>query len=421
MPTGAYTLDDIDQGTPAPKGKYSLTEVEQNHTNPSAMDYISESLAGIGRGVKGLLIDTPLYIGQAALRKPTPGKPLTYLGAGGNMAQDALTQLHAGYEARQQARQQGEGIPGQILATAEQYPIIGGIVKKAEEGGPGIFPTPQSLGAGLEGATYAVGPKALKEVPRVVSEALPSRVRASTAIQQVKAAIGDQPILAPTKSYAMAVDLADKLERQGKAIPSELKAYIGRVLGERGTGEPLTFNDLHEAREALNDLKYDKNVQGKTGRMSGAVAEQMGQELQQHAGRAGVDIGELWKAGQQEYARASALQRMADSKLANRVAGGLGAATAATLMPKGTPLHARYLAGAAGYGLTEPLIGSLVKSVVNRDAGPPKLSIPRTTEEYTRTILAAKEGTISPDEANRRIARGGGSVRVLRQPSKREE
>lgn len=417
MPTGTYSLDDIDQEVEQPKGKYSLTEVEQNHTNPTAMDYVSEGLSGIGRGIKGLVYDTPKYIGESALKKPTAGKPLTYLGAAGNMAQDALTQLHAGYEARQQARQQGEGLPGQILATAEQYPIIGPIVRKAEEGGPSHWPTPQSLGAGLEGATYAVGPKAIKEAPGLINDALPSRARASEAIQQVKTAIGDQPIIAPTKSYGMAVDLMEKLERQGKTVPPELKAYIGRVLGERGTGEPLTFSDLHEAREAINDLKYDKNVQNKTSRQAGAIAQQMGDELQQHANRTGADMGKLWEQGQQEYNRAMAMIRLADSKLATRVAGGLGAATAATLMPKGTPLHGRYLAAGVGYGLTEPVVGSLVRSVVNRNAGPPRLSIPRTPEEYTRTILAAKEGDIPAGEADRLITRGGGRVGVIRRPS----
>jgi hypothetical protein len=56
----------------------------------------------------------------------------------------------------------------------------------------------------------------------------------------------------------------------------------------------------------------------------------------------------------------------------------------------------------------------LAKEINNRPAIP---AIPRSPEEYTRTILAAKEGTLSPDEANRRIRRGGGSLKVQPLPS----
>lgn len=41
---------------------------------------------------------------------------------------------------------------------------------------------------------------------------------------------------------------------------------------------------------------------------------------------------------------------------------------------------------------------------------------PASREEYTRILLAAKEGEISPGEADRRIARLGGRVKVLRRP-----
>lgn len=56
----------------------------------------------------------------------------------------------------------------------------------------------------------------------------------------------------------------------------------------------------------------------------------------------------------------------------------------------------------------------LAKQINARPTLPP---IPRTSEEYTRTMLAAKEGAISPGEMERRLKRGGAKMKVQPLPS----
>jgi hypothetical protein len=93
---------------------------------------------------------------------------------------------------------------------------------------------------------------------------------------------------------------------------------------------------------------------------------------------------------------------------------GLGARLASH-MPR---VIGKVLGGSIGSAVGHPLIGYSVGGEVGSELGkkmtarPAIPAIPRTPEEYTRTILAAKEGQISGAEANRRITRGGGKVTV---------
>lgn len=133
------------------------------------------------QGVQGLKnVGKNLTVGLYEQSKVRPGEGVPPEAVGvpmpgafvKNSVDDLLDGLQKGYEARQQAKQQGEGIPGQILATTEQYPVVGPLVKKVEQSlspadlessksGP-VLP-PGAFGAATEAAGYAAAPEALKK------------------------------------------------------------------------------------------------------------------------------------------------------------------------------------------------------------------------------------------------------------------
>lgn len=123
----------------------------------------------------GTALTTGMY--EQSKVRPTEGTPPEMVGVPmpgafvKNTVDDVLDGLQKGYQARQEARKQGEGIPGQILATAEQYPVVGPLVQKVEQSlspadlesaksGP-VLP-PGAFGAVVEGTGYAAAPEALK-------------------------------------------------------------------------------------------------------------------------------------------------------------------------------------------------------------------------------------------------------------------
>jgi hypothetical protein len=65
-----------------------------------------------------------------------------------------------------------------------------------------------------------------------------------------------------------------------------------------------------------------------------------------------------------------------------------------------SPVHP-WATGHIGAQVGGNVAGSMVRSVLES-----------TPEQYTRTLLDAKEGKISPGEADRRIAKAGGKVKI---------
>lgn len=171
-----------------------------------------------------------------------------------NSIDDFLDGLHKGYQARQEARQQGEGIPGQILATAEQYPIVGPLVQQVEQSlspadleaaksGP-VLP-PGAFGAVTEGAGYAAAPEALK--------------RAGGALVKGASAVVEKG-------------------------PAALQKGAQSILG---VGPKLTEKSVKGANEVI-----DENT-AKAGDV--AQREKLSQEVEQHATKLGEGIKELEK------------------------------------------------------------------------------------------------------------------------------
>ncbi len=85
------------------------------------------------------------------------------------------------------------------------------------------------------------------------------------------------------------------------------------------------------------------------------------------------------------------------------------------ILSHGSRLVGKLVGGTVGSALGHPLIGYGVGSELGTEAAKriaARRSMPPTPQAYHRTLLDAKEGRISPGEADRRIAAAGGKVRV---------
>jgi hypothetical protein len=88
------------------------------------------------------------------------------------------------------------------------------------------------------------------------------------------------------------------------------------------------------------------------------------------------------------------------------------------------PRWAGKIAGAKLGGWKGAVIGGEVGDMLGKKMFPPEapsLAIPRTPEQYMRTILEAKEGLRTPGNADTMIKRGGGSVQVKMFVTKADE
>jgi hypothetical protein len=309
--------------------------------------------------------------------------------------------------------------------------------------------------------------KGVPAAGRAVSRALPDLGRAGAGIEILKEHFGDVPTN-PAAGYKLAGDLVAKLERQGVSVPNQLRTVAETIQGQEALGLPTTFKQLHEWREALNDLRFAKDMPGKTAAQAGQVAKLFGDELQRVADQNG--FGKDWRAQQKEYARASAIQRT------GREAGTIVGTAAGYHLGRmaGEPVGGVLIGGMVGREVLGKAGGRVIGRALHRKtAGPPQLTsvppdvaavapevplearakggpvkaghpyivgehgpevmvprqagnikplrrppMPATAEEYTRILLKAKEGEIAPDEATRRIVKLGGSgkVRPLRRP-----
>lgn len=72
------------------------------------------------------------------------------------------------------------------------------------------------------------------------------------------------------------------------------------------------------------------------------------------------------------------------------------------------------IGGMAGRQLLKPVVGNMVRSVIERQGGPRVTSTgpPVPSSVYTDILMRAKEGDIAPGEADRQITKLGGRVRV---------
>lgn len=136
--------------------------------------YFKEIMGGLGRAVSSVAgiprqLMTPHETFGATREdevKMGPVGRLIY-----NIPADTEQSMETSEAARKTAEQQGEGYAGQALAYGENS-MLGSVVKKAEEAGPGYFKAePATAGAVAEGGTtFGVAPKVAEGVLSKVGE-----------------------------------------------------------------------------------------------------------------------------------------------------------------------------------------------------------------------------------------------------------
>lgn len=268
----------------------------------------------------------------------------------------------------------------------------------------------QGIGATLGGKAVAAVPA----IPGKLKEAVPSYNRAGQGLGAMDKAYADLPIK-PLRSYTAANELVNKLERTGQSVPGPLRAFVERnavadiaqahpevvaQLQEQGIGthNPLTFPEAREFRTVLNSLKYDQAYSPLRAQI-GHIAGELDADIRASAPH--PQFLQDYNRFNKEYNKASATQRVAD-KVGGAVGGAAGSIAgyeAGRLT--GIP-HLPWVGGGVGYTLGKPVVGGMVSRVLERPMGTPDLTPPKLPasklprEAYTRIMLDAKEGNISP-------------------------
>jgi hypothetical protein len=411
----------------------------QKRTTPAAPEptYTGEALRGVGRAVKGLVSYPFEAMKLRSGEEGGTGITRTNIGPTGRMllhaGEDIIHSLEASKAAGYKAKASGEGPAGQLLRTMEEFPVLGGIVKKAEEAGPGYAKfKPQTLGAVAEGATLVGAPKAVSEA---VKGTYGIKYRGVQLMDRQLGKHTEAPVETGAVDTVMdeALDLAAHMHKipaivRGmisewedlKSKPQQIPTADGGVID--GPPKGVTFGDLVKFRRALDadlwpkDEKPSSQAKGIVYKLRGVMDKEEYKTINRAGGAA--DLSE-WVKGKNFYRRGSRIES------AGRVIGGaagtaggvLGGAEA--VRSTGLP-YGGWMGGAAGGPLGgylgTKIGGGLAKAYV--EAGKPTLESPlkgamrEIREEPAKSVEAAKNfGQESPVEhALRRAGRDPGEA-----------
>ena len=412
---GAYSLSDL-QPTPTPQGHYTLSDLAEspssNDYQPGALHAIGQDLLGFGRGI--------LTMGGAAFGNPTAREEFTEGLV--NQIQNAPDQ----YKAEKQA---GYNLPYRLTA-----PLAGlvGVNVPAMEQAAAHGDVGGVLGHTVVPTAAALTPLAVEGALRGANAVIPSTPRSGAGLSTLETVHAAQPVT-PVLATDAASDIAQRLgvtgerphpliqtfqDRMNAADLAARHPEIAQGLADRGidVSNPLTFSEARTFLKRANELKYDSNIGQSAKNQLSQFADALDRDISAAAQQGG--FGDDYAAMRNEYRRGSKIIRTAD-KVGPYIGAGLGYEVGRRM---GEPIGGTIIGGMAGKALAKPVIGGLVRSVIERDAGAPSLSsvprpVPASPAEYTRILLNAKNGDISPGEADRQIVQRGGKVRVNPLPS----
>lgn len=384
LPSG-YTLD-ADQGTPAlPKG-YTLDA-------PAPPSYLDEAL-GAGKRFLGTIASMPSQ--SVALMQPrgpveqnlvdsSPALGRIGLGAAHLVTDTAKGFGHAGQEAYR-AIQEGQGLPGAFLTFEENNPLIGGMVKHAVSGGPEMF-NPQAVGAGLEGSLYAGAPEVAKEVPGALNKVIPSTTRAGRGLNILEQRYASHPVDA-TNFLNETTKLQQELGTVGKQLPPPLQFLRDRISLQEGNAamgmppDPFAFQEARTALKQLNG-QVDFRNPSVTDKLYQRAAGALSQDIVASTARPSAVAPEGF---QSDYQRMINETRRGNQAIRSgeKVGPAVGALAGYGIGRElGAPLGAEFAAGYIGKQSGKPLAGALMRSVIEREGGPPNISTPPTPPEAT--------------------------------------
>lgn len=288
----------------------------------------------------------------------------------------------------------GHMAAGQAMAAA---PLIAeGVARGANR----IIPSTTRAGLGLQGLTDA--PDALyAQHPTETPKALDAAKKIETQLNVT----GEKPppviqhYLAGEQLRNLPPEFADQLRAQGIQPAQPMTMYEARTMLKR-------VNDIIDASRGFTADTASKTMVNTLKRFASALDQDISTAAEQGG------FGDAYRKFRNEYAAGKGIIRTGDQAapyIGGAIGAGIGKAGGALGMAEGG------LAGGVVGKVAQPVVGSLVRSVIERGdtakfpALPP---IPRTSEEYLRTMLAAKEGAISPGEMERRLKRGGATMKV---------
>lgn len=282
-----------------------------------------------------------------------------------------------------------------------------------EQAGTGDIGGAAAQVAGAIGAGKAMQ-AATTKLPAKLNEVVPSTTRAGRGINILEQRFGEHPIEPLT-----AMQTVTRFERELEPTPSVnlppiIRDFQGRMAEATLPGHGLTFM---EARQFLK--RANEQIGGETGIKQNALksfAKAISDDIHTGVAQPSEIAPEGFAADYQrmtnEFRRGSKIIR-AGEEIGPVVGAGIGYEVG---RKAGQPVGGVMLGGMAGRLAGKETIGRATRAVIERQGGTPRLNTPRTPEEYTRTILAAKEGNIPAGEADRLITRGGGRVGIIRRP-----
>jgi hypothetical protein len=235
-------LSSGDVETPSPSNTQPPTFPTQPETKKPT--YAGEIGGGVGRVLSGIAglpkqLMTPHDTAGATREQEVKMGPV------GRIIYNTPADIESGWMnaegARQASARSGEGIAGQALTYGENLPIVGGIIRKAEEAGPGYAKAaPQTAGAVAEGATIAGIPKAVEKVVPPVSKTLKRNVREA---------------LGPGKNVVR--DLVKKTTAENESISDANQKQLEEFEGKRAKEERL------RRKESAEYARKKSAIQGK--------------------------------------------------------------------------------------------------------------------------------------------------------------
>jgi len=300
---------------------------------------------------------------------------------------------------------------------------VQGMEKSAQQGDVGGV-----LGHAAAPTIVAAAPLGVEGAARLANRVIPSTTRAGAGLNALtdspEAAFANHPVETPTALEA-ARKIRNELEVTGEKPHQIIQHYMaGEDLRSPAGAEaarqigvpppqPMTMFEARTMLKRVNDI-----IRNSSGFGADAASKTSLNNLKRFASALDEDIsnaakqggfGKDYEAMRNEYASGKRVIRAAEN-----VGEPLGAAIGLKYgQALGEPLGAAYVGGRVGKALGKATIGKATRAVIERSGGPPRLSsVPATPESFTRTLLDAKEGLITPEEANARIQRAGGRVGV---------
>ena len=382
-----------------------MQPVNEGPPKPGFMSTALSDLGGMAKGLYNTVVNNAIpestLVPQSIRSKIGLAPPPDPMAQGQQMREDFARRKQEGYNL---AYRLGAPVAEQLGAN------VTGMEQSAKQGDVGGV-----LGHTAIPMAVAAAPLGIEGAARVANRVIPSTTRAGLGLNALtdspEAAFAKQPLEfkpnEPTKALETARKIRNELEITNEKPHPIIQHFMEQPAGAVNLYEARTMlkrvNDIIRNSKGFNADVASKTATTNLKRFAGALDEDI-TNAANHYG-----FGKDYAAMRNEYRAGQGIIRGGEE-----IGAPVGALVGYTVGRElGEPLGGTLAGGMVGKAIGRKTTGAAARALVERNAGPPRLhSLPPTPEAYTRTILDAKEGLISPEEANRRIQRAGGSIRT---------